>query len=524
MKFNRKMTQPESTTNYMGGKAYQLSPEMELYTAAVTSLVDNTYYEKVNDRLQRIRACIAKVSPQFVAKLAIYAREEMKLRAMPLVLIVELARVHRGDDLVSRTVERIVQRADELTELLAYFQSAENRTGTKRLHKMPKQLQKGLAAAMNKFDEYQFAKYDRAKEVRLRDVLFLTHPKAKDEAQQALFDKIAKETLSTPFTWETEISAIGQKEFANEAERQKAVAKAWEDLVLSGKMGYMATLRNLRNILQKGSEVAFLAAIGQIANRDGVRKSKQLPFRFLSAYDEISKLGQEDGVFESVKTKVKQAEQALTQAVEFAADNIPQIEGRCLILTDNSGSMRGDRSGSSAVSAMSKRSSADIANLFSVLYWTRAKDTMVGLFGDRLLSPTLDRKAGVFENFKRVDKLGGDCGGGTERGIFDMMEKLIREKIMVDHIVIFSDCQIGTGCNWYDNKGNRGSDFDKLFKQYRAMNPTVMTYSIDLRGYGNTLFSEGVVTLAGWSEKLFDMIAAFGKGADAVAIIEAMYI
>lgn len=522
MKFNEKSTRTAATTNYMGGKAFQLSPEMELYTATVTSFVDNTYYEKANARIERIRACIKQVAPEFVAKLAIYAREEMNLRSISMVLLIELARVHRGDNLVSSTVARVVQRADELTEVLAYFQAAEGRTGTKRLNKMPKQLQKGLAAAMNKFDEYQFAKYDRKSEVRLRDVLFLTHPKAKDEKQQLVFDKLAKGDLATPFTWETEISAIGQRNFENEKAKQIAISQAWEDLVTSGKMGYMATLRNLRNIILKSSHKALEDALKQLTQPEKVRKSKQLPFRFLSAYNEVAKIAAEEGLFESQKHKVEKALKALAFATEIAAANIPAVPGRTLILTDNSGSMRGDMGGSSAVSAMSKRNSADIANLFSVMYWTRAADTMVGLFGDRVLMPKLDRNKNIFENFKQVHEVGAQCGGATERGIFDMMEKLIREKIMVDQIIIFSDCQIGTGCLWYDNNGNKGADFDKLFKAYRAINPDVLTYSIDLRGYGNTLFSEGVVTLAGWSEKLFDLIAAFGNGVSAVEYIQTL--
>ncbi len=72
MKFNRKSTVPETTTNYMGGKSYTLTPEMELYTAAVTSFVDNTYYEKVNDRILRIQACIRQVAPEFVAKSTVH--------------------------------------------------------------------------------------------------------------------------------------------------------------------------------------------------------------------------------------------------------------------------------------------------------------------------------------------------------------------------------------------------------------------------------------------------------------------
>lgn len=522
MKFNEKSKNAAITSNYMGGKAFQLSPEMELYTATVTTFVDNSYYEKANVRIERIRACISKVAPEFVAKLAVYAREAMNLRSIPMVLLVELARVHRGDDLISKTVARVIKRADELTEILAYFQAAEGRLGKKRLNKLPKQIQKGLAMAMNKFDEYQFAKYDRKTEIRLRDVLFLTHPKAKDEDQQAIFDKIARQELATPFTWETEISAIGQAEYRNEKAKQLAVSNAWAELVKSHKMGYMALLRNLRNIITKSDQATLNAALAQLTNPDAVRNSKQLPFRFLSAYIEVQKIAQNDCVFEQAKRKVKLAEAALAKALEISIENIPQIQGRTLILTDNSGSMRGDSGGGSAVSAMSKRSSADIANLFSVMYWTRANDTMVGLFGDTLKMPQLKRSASIFDNFQTVHGLGGRVGGGTERGIFDMMETLIEGKIIVDQIIIFSDCQIGTGCLWYDNKGNKGADFDKLFKRYRAINPDVLTYSIDLRGYGNTLFSEGVVTLAGWSEKLFDLIAAFGNGVSAVEYINAI--
>lgn len=101
-----------------------------------------------------------------------------------------------------------MNRADEITELLACYELLNEREGTKKLNRLSKQLQKGLALAFNRFDEYQFAKYNRNTGVKLRDALFLVHPKAKDEGQQALFDKIVQNTLQTPYTWETELSAL----------------------------------------------------------------------------------------------------------------------------------------------------------------------------------------------------------------------------------------------------------------------------------------------------------------------------
>ena len=124
-------------------------------------------------------------------------------------MAVELSKhAHGGDGLVGDLTSRIVQRADEITELLAYYSIANSRTELKKLNKLSKQLQRGLSAAFNKFDEYQFAKYNRDAAIKLKDALFLVHPKAKDESQQALFDKIVQDELAIPYTWETELSAL----------------------------------------------------------------------------------------------------------------------------------------------------------------------------------------------------------------------------------------------------------------------------------------------------------------------------
>jgi hypothetical protein len=120
----------------------------------------------------------------------------------------------------------------------------------KKLNKLSKQIQKGLVKSFNKFDEYQFAKYNRKAEVTLKDALFLVHPKAKDENQQAIFNKIVNDSLETPYTWEVELSVLGQTKFADDAERKAAFKNKWEELIFSNKLGYMATLRNLRNILE----------------------------------------------------------------------------------------------------------------------------------------------------------------------------------------------------------------------------------------------------------------------------------
>ena len=208
------------------------------------------------------------------------------MRTVPLVLCVELARLHRGDNLLSRLVARVVQRPGEITELLAYYARANGRGGTKILNRVSKQLQKGLALSFNRFDGYQLAKYNRDGAVRLRDALFLVRPTAQDAAQRTLFDQLVRGESPTPYTWETELSALGQQVFATFAERIAAVARIWETLIGSGRLGYMTLLRNLRNILEADvsagamtqvcATLAKRAAVAHQGGADGNRRAQAL--------------------------------------------------------------------------------------------------------------------------------------------------------------------------------------------------------------------------------------------------------
>jgi len=67
------------------------------------------------------------------------------------------------------------------------------------------------------------------------------------------------------------------------------VAHTWETLIGNGKLGYMALLRNLRNILEADvSAEAMTQVCATLANRAAVARSKQLPFRFLAAFREVT--------------------------------------------------------------------------------------------------------------------------------------------------------------------------------------------------------------------------------------------
>lgn len=500
MKFNISTRRKDPVLNYEGEKTFVLTPEMELYTAVVTTALSDKFYETGTERLERIRTLIAKSDPAFVARLAVYARDVLHLRSVPLVLVVELAKLHQGDNLVSRLTNRVVQRADEITELLALYGQANGRKGNKQLNQLSKQIQKGLAAAFNKFDEYQFAKYNRAAQVTLKDALFLVHPKAKDEDQQALFNKIVQNELDTPYTWEVELSALGQLRYVNEAVKRAAFSEKWEELIFSKRLGYMATLRNLRNILEaEVSQEAINSVYEYLSDAGAVAKSRQLPFRFLSAYRELKSVqhGQVSKVLE-----------ALERAALHSAANIAGYDETTsvVIAADVSGSMQ------RPISAKSKVQNFDIGLMLAMLLQHRCANVITGMFGDKWKVINLPRTQ-VLANVEEFHRREGEVGYSTN-GYLVVKDLLDRRK-MVDKIMIFTDCQL-----WNSN-GSQENIAD-LWSQYKRIAPHAKLYLFDLAGYGTVPLNvqrDDVYLVAGWSDKIFDVLNAVEQGSDALKMI-----
>lgn len=151
----------KETKNHEDGMAFTQSKEMALYSLVCTMGLGSKFYESEDDQMERLKWLIRANDPMFVAKLAVYAREKMYLRSIPLVITVELAKIYKGDDLISRLTQRVIQRADEITEILAYYQAANNRVDTKKLGKLSNQIKKGIRQVFEsgKFNEYSYGKY-----------------------------------------------------------------------------------------------------------------------------------------------------------------------------------------------------------------------------------------------------------------------------------------------------------------------------------------------------------------------------
>lgn len=260
----------------------------------------------------------------FLANVIVFAASVANIRTFSLVATVlfaqELANQKKQFANMKLLVSKVIRRADSLTELYAY---ALQIFGKK--NNIPLSIKKGVGMAFNNFDEYQFGKYNRKGALTFKDLLRIVHPVPKDAAQSELFAKIMTDTLATPYTWETELSANGQLK----GSAKKSDRVIWTELIESRRIGYMALLRNLRNIQDAGIAVGsapFEALKSQLTDPVAVRRSKQFPFAFVNAFDNTYDI--------SYKNIVR-------QALNVSADNIPSFGKDVLIVVDHSGSMGG---------------------------------------------------------------------------------------------------------------------------------------------------------------------------------------
>lgn len=496
-KFNTQSAS-QLATSYEGAEMYKTSREFELYTLVVTEFMEDKFYETANDRMQRLKSLLENVDPVFVMKLAVYAREQMYLRSVPLALLMMLQTVRRVD--ISAALTRVIQRADELTEALACYNVYKAHSNPS-IKPIPHTIMKGIGDAFNKFDEYQFAKYNRKnKDFKLVDVMRLTHPKAFTKKQAALFNKIKDDDLATPDTWEVAISAAGQTQIENEADKDVVTKEAW--IASVDKMGYMALLRNLRNLLKVdvGGEVIEKVA-ARLESQNEVLRSKQLPFRFYSAA----------AALENVSSPyAPRLLAALDRALAFSAQNVGFIKADepIAFICDVSGSM------SSPISGRSDVEMADVGAVLAAVAMEKASYFATIAFASSFKHLQFSSNDGPLTKARKIRN--ENLGGGTE--LHPVFEALIANKAQYKKVCVFTDMQVA---NFYPH-----GSIARLWKEYVAQCPDAKLYVFNLAGYGMSFGSQGdksMIEVSGWSDKVFDMLEYVDNGQkffDAINSIE----
>lgn len=462
-KFNQTAT--IKTVNKEGHAAYGMRDKEKLVTQVLTSFFnEQKFYGDNSKEIQQTVRRVIETDPAFVSKLAVFARREFNMRSVAHVLTAELAHAEKGKPYVRKTVKGVSLRGDDVTEIMACYLSTFGKP-------VPASLKKGISDVLLTFDEYMLAKYKGDKDaVKMRDLFRICRPTPKSPAQSALWKRCLDGTLAIPETWETELSANGNTK------------ESWEKLIGGGKLGYMALLRNLRNIVQAQPD-NLSEALRRISDPAAVRKSRQLPFRFLSAYRSVCDLP-------SVGTAVLDA---LEDAAEAAISNLPKLPGKSVVAIDISGSM------SSTVSAKSDIRCCDISTLLGLIASRICEDAIVYKFNLAIQKQAVSHRTAILNAAAH-----SACSGGTNMALPFL--QMIRDNIKADRIIILSDNQC--------NSSPWSTPVQQFASGYRRQTGNdLWVHAVDLQGYGTQQFSGPRTNIiAGWSEKVFDFILLAEQG------------
>lgn len=414
---------------------------------------------------------------------ALELRTQYQMRLNPQVIVVRAAE-HPGREaftkanpgVFGRIAEAVMQRGDDVTTQIGYrLAKYDGKRG------IPAVLKRAWARRIGGMDAYTMAKYGNAG-IGLVDAVRICHAKGK------LVDELMRN------------GRVAMPEGENTWERLRSSGMKWEAILSGIRMPHMALLRNLRGIFSEVQDFDVRERVLEQLLR-GVRKGRQFPFRYLSAWRAVEDEG---------RPWSRQVQHALEQCMNIACESLPKLPGRCAFLSDNSGSAWG-----ACTSEWGTMQVAEIGNLSSVIGAMRADEGVVFPFGDRLSAVPIHKDEGVLAQSRRVSDVGSNCGKATENGIWLFFRDAIMEQQKWDSIFIYSDMQAGHGHLYgihpedYEVLGCRCDghyiDVNMLVQLYRKhVNPKVNVYCIQTAGYTNAVVPEygyRSAILYGWTGK-----------------------
>lgn len=499
------ISKPKIVENHQGGTGYTLSPKLEL-VGILANDFGKTYYEKLNDREVRLSNLIKEISktdPTFVAKALVYTRSVIGQRSVTHFSAPYLIPYLSGTHLSSRIFTRrdknkniggLIYRLDDMAEIISAYKQINGEKAP-----LPSGLRKGFKSVLENATEYELAKYQlKGKEYSLIDLVRLIRPKPQDKNKEA-YRKLIEGTLKQFDTVEDKNVNSGQKvakavksgEISKqEGEKilQKEKESNYSELIKERKIGYLALIRNLRNIISNTSDTVLLNETAKLlVDESMIRKSLIFPHQIDLAM-EILLL---EGV--SIPTKILQA---LNEAYELSIPNLTELfpDGKTAVVIDTSGSMGGGF-GSGYIQCEGgtiRKSPLSKAGLIGA---TLVKGIRADLYQFSTTCKVIKyNPLDTVNTIKQsVINSSGQVGYGT---YYDSIFKTLKPG-GYNRIFIISDMQGG------DNITRNSS-----FQTYKKVNGDPHIYTIDIRGYGTTMFKPNsrLYQLFGYSKDIYELV------------------
>ncbi len=518
-----------NAVNEAGGRAYKLEPKHALAQVAATGTFGNAFYSTAETQLDEVLKLIDEVDDnEYLAKLALYAREKAFMKDMPAALLVALS--VRDTELMHRVFDRVVDNGRVLRTVFQMIRSGQfkNKAGKGRVG-LSSSVQRAFQRWLNTASVGKLLSASIGNDPSLRDILRMARPTPKDNARRAMFGWLTGKEVEkwAPAGGEdlpVEVQSLIAYRNSESEEAQALIAggldnvrwdllsdaakgpKVWT--ALARKMGPQALRMNL-NTLLRHDVLATSAMVDYVADRiadeSEIRRGKQFPYQYFAAY-----LNADDNVPQKIKT-------ALHKAAEIACGNVPELPGPVVIGLDTSGSMSSAVTGHRGRGATSKMRCIDVAALFAAAILRRNPDSVVIPFDTSAYDAKIDPNDSILSIAERLAKYGG---GGTDCSLPLVAANQKHAKRKFAGIVLVSDNESWVGTGRHGSTGVMTA-WEAFVANQRKLNQpqsvssrleaTPKLINIDLQPYQTVQACErtDIMNIGGFSDAVFARVSAF---------------
>ena len=484
--------------NEAGGAAYAYGAEAKLAQLTATGTLSDGFYSGAHAQLADVLSAAQAVSPEFVAKAAIYARQSGAMKDMPALLTAWLTVA--DPDLAVPVFGRVIDNGRMLRNFVQIMRSGQ--IGRRSLGSRPKRLvREWLETATMR----QLMAAATGNAPSLADIVRMVHPAPASAERRAFYGWL----IGKPY----DVAALPAEIAAFEAWKRDPAgplppvpfewltafplsAEQWGELAI--RMGWQALRMNLNTLARSGAfDVAGVTetVAARLADAEAIAKIKPAPYQLMVALGQVG-----DAVPLAVQA-------SLETALELSLATVPVLAGNVVVCPDVSGSMSAAATGQRK-GATSKVRCIDIAALVAAAVLRTNWSARVMPFEVDVVDMALDSKARVAVNAARLAAI---CGGGTN--VSAPLARLNRERAKVDTVVIVSDNE-----SWVDPTRRGATATMNEWTRLKARNPGAKLICIDIQPYGTTQAPDSkgdrkdVMNVGGFTDAVFGAMARFAAG------------
>lgn len=496
------ITQPikTDTRNEAGGVAYQRSPVEALTQFAMTGTFNDTFYVSAQTQLQAAKELVDQVPAEYLAKLAVYARQQGYMKDMPAFLLAALS--SRDLSLTKQIFPLIVTNGKMLRNYVQMI-----RSGTTGRKSFGTALRRLIADWLLNSGTYRLLSTSVGNNPSLNDIIRMVHPKPMNAEQGALFAWFMKNLNAEQYDLLPPVVRALEAFRKDAAEEMPDVPfelltstdltpRHWMEI--AKRAPWQMTRMNLntfaRNDVFANPEITDVI-VRRLTDSEQIKKSNVFPYQCLTAW----KFATEERIPQKIRD-------ALETILERSTENTPRLKGVTVILIDVSGSMNTPVTGV-RLGASSKIMCSTVAALLGCSLAKVNPGTDVILFNHEVLSyrPREDNKERLVEKIAEIERR---CGGGTNCGA---AMQFVSQNYAPDQIIMISDNE-----SWVDTRAYmKGStDTVRYWHQIKARRPDVKLVCIDLTP--NTTVqapsrASNILNIGGFSDAVFKVLDAFCK-------------